>query len=380
MSVPAAHSAAIGRNSPRRRCGALQAALIVLVAFIGLAEGCGDRSEGTGGGSGEPIRASTVLGSLGDVPGKFAYPRCLEADPLRNTLWVIDKAARVQEIDPTTGACLSIWRTPEFSLGKPVGFCIAPGRGTDGEWRRDLLWVADTHYNRVLVYQPPAHDPKTPAARIEEPGALVLQFGSYGDGPGQFYLPTDVAVLTSDDGRRIERIYVSEYGGNDRISIFDADLKWVSSFGNEGTGEDPTKIEFSRPQSMVFRTTREGGKELVVADACNHRIGRFTLDGQLIGWIGSRATASTRALGSFNYPYGLWPLPDGTVLVSEFGNCRVQRVDLDAGTGVQAWGRPGRNDGELAAPWAVTTLGTNMYILDSSNNRIMGLPMPAMRF
>src|SRR5262249_29245193 len=149
------------------------------------------------------------------------------------SLWIIDKTARVQRIDPKTGNCLLWWRMPEYQLGKPVGVSVvsmsgqsAAGGGGPGT---GLLFIPDTPYNRTMVYQPPA--------RAGEEPTLVRQIGSFGREPGQFIYPTDVAVLKSaaagdkPGSGGIERIYVSEYGGNDRVSVFDADWHFLFSFG-----------------------------------------------------------------------------------------------------------------------------------------------------
>jgi DNA-binding beta-propeller fold protein YncE len=317
----------------------------------------------------EPIHNAREIGGLGDTPGRFAYPRCIDHDA--EALWVIDKSARVQRIDPATGKCLALFHMPEWELGKPTGFCIAPGPDKDGHWCDDLLYIADTHYHRVMVYKAPKTTPEGDLGVIEPVG----HFGEYGTGPGQFFYPTDVAVLLKEGKQEIDRIYVSEYGGNDRINVFDGKHAYLYSFGVEGSGNDASKIELNRPQAMVIRTKSDGAKELVVTDACNHRLGRFTLDGKLIGWISSPANQG-RKPGQFSYPYGLVILPDGTAMVSEFGGARAQRINIDTGATLGCWGEPGREPGQVLAPWGVTALNGSVYLLDSGNNRITAFSTP----
>jgi DNA-binding beta-propeller fold protein YncE len=115
---------------------------------------------------------------------------------------------------------------------------------------------------------------------------------------------------------------------------------------------------------------------LIVADACNHRLGRFTLDGRLVKWIGSPDEASSD-LGRLKYPYGIALLPGRTALVVEYGNNRVQHLDLETGLGLATYGRTGRGTGELAVPWGVALVGGTAYVLDSGNNRVMGFDAPA---
>ena len=357
---------------------------------------------------GIPIPNPRILGGLGDTPGRYGYPRCIEADPLTSTLWVIDRTARVQRIDPQTGRCLGFFHTPESNLGKPCGLDIAPGLDEHDHWTDSLLYIADTHYHRVLIYHPPA--PVTDERKREIAPPIVASIGTYGRDPGQFIYPTDVAVLLTPDGRRVDRLYVSEYGGNDRISVFEAgptshDFTFKFSFGAMGNSADPAKIEFNRPQSLAIDHTKSPPR-LIVTDSCNHRIGVFALDGRLIRWLGTPDAPSlneippqpntidipaTPAAGTGHriavvgqpvkllYPYGLRLLPDGTALISEFGAARMQQVDLDTGNCLASWGRPGRDPGELAAPWALTTLASTVYLLDSGNNRIQAFPTPPPR-
>ncbi len=316
---------------------------------------------------GGPIEVRKTIGSLGDTPGRFVFPRAIDNDA--EALWVIDRAGRVQRIDPDSGEATTIWRMPVIDRGKPVGVTVGPDhRTTDPD--DVLLYVPDTHYHRVVVYAPPTQD--RPEAEI------VTQFGTYGTEPGQFIYPTDIALLTDPDSDTPTRIYVSEYGGNDRVSVFDGEYNFMFEFGTFGYAEDSAAAEFNRAQAMEF-VEIEGRRELLVADDRNHRIGRFTIDGELIGWIGSPETSPTGDLGSFQYPRGIAGLGDGTVLVAEFGSSRVQHVDVATGEGLGAWGLPGRGEGELATPWGVSILGGRMYVLDSGNNRIVEASCPRRR-
>ncbi|MBY0113026.1 MAG: hypothetical protein K2Y21_09405 [Phycisphaerales bacterium] len=325
---------------------------------------------------GKPIAVSRVLGEVGISPGQYAFPRCLDTDG--RSLWVVDKLARVQRVDLKTGKGLSGWKMPDSDLGKPTGITVFDPTGRDED---ELVFVADTHYHRVLVYRPGSE-----GSRENTP---VTSFGSYGREDGQFIYPTDIAVLPDERGG-IKRLYVSEYGGNDRISIWEPtpdasggmmQFRFVRSFGVYGDEAAPGQVAFRRPQSMEIDHVRQ---RLVIADACNHRIGLFTLDGALLKWIGAANDGSQVAAGQnvespLRYPYGLTLLDDGTALVAEFGGARVSRVDLDKGTVVATYGKPGRGDGELTTPWAVAVTGEDAFVLDSGNNRIVAFAAPAPR-
>lgn len=316
-----------------------------------------------------PVAYTEIFGEVGINPGQFSYPRAMDSDG--ESLWIIDKMARVQRIDSKTHAITALWQMPEWKLGKPTGIAVwAP----DGPRAPSLrVFIPDTHYHRVMVYRPSD-------ATTGPIDAFVLekQFGSYGEGDGQFIYPTDVAVVPGPDGRTPSRLLVSEYGGHDRISIYDLDLdgayRFVRAFGKFGSGTGPD-VEFNRPQSMEIDRKRN---ELVLTDACNHRIGRFTLDGKLIAWIGVHVDGKEGS-DLFTYPYGLCLLDDGTALVSEFGGNRVSVVDVVKGVRLRTIGAPGRAPGQLASPWAVTVVGQNAFVLDSGNNRVVKFDAPAAR-
>ncbi len=319
--------------------------VLVCAAVCCVLAACDERAEP--GASGR-LEVRRVLGEPGRAPGQLMYPRGIASAD--GQLWVVDKGARVQRIDPETGRGLRLFTTPKHDNGKPTGITLAPMPGDDA---RLGLYVADTHEHRVLVYDVESGS--------DEP---ALAFGSMGVEDGQFTYPTDIAVLTDNAGR-VERIYVSEYGGHDRISVFSPELEFLFDFGVFGVAHEGDQAEhrvvFDRPQSIAVDSR---ARELIVTDACNHRLGRFTLEGEHIAWIGGGATDLMR------YPYGLELIGDRQVLVAEFGGNRVSRVDLETGEVLGVIGEPGRETGQLAMPWGVAVLGDELFVLDSGNNRI----------
>ncbi len=327
--------------------------------------------------SGGLLETTALFGESGNAPGQYGYPRCIDSDS--NTLWVIDKLARVQRIDPATGRAVTVFKMPRFENGKPTGVTV--WESTDPGAKGPIVFVADTHEHRVMVYQALPHDPKS---QDEAPPSLMTSFGTSGEGPGQFIYLTDVAVLTTADKRAVQRLYVSEYGGNDRINIYEPDgapwnpaggqpsFHFVRSFGHFGSGDTKADVQFSRPQSLAIDTRTS---ELIVNDACNHRVGRFTLEGELITWYG-RSDDPSAAPGRFKYPYGLALLGDGSALIAEYGNNRVQRIDLATGDCLGLFGQGGRSKGQLATPWGIAILGDTVYVLDSGNSRVQGFDKP----
>jgi DNA-binding beta-propeller fold protein YncE len=277
-----------------------------------------------------PLTESGVVGVFGRNglgPGEFTYPRALTIDA-RGRVYVVDKSARVQRFSPD-GEFQLAWSLPEMQAGKPVGlYAHYDGR----------VFVADTHYHRVIVY--------------DADGKELARFGEPGDGDGQFQLPTDVAV----DARGF--IYVSEYNGNDRVTQWSPSYKFVQTVvSGEYQG-----LPLRRPAAIDIDAERT----LWVADACNHRILRFDLTGKLLSAWGTMGRES----GEMRYPYDIASTRDGRLAVCEFGNNRIQWFDAE-GRPQHAWGVLGRRLGELWAPWGVAIgPGGRLYIVDSLNDRV----------
>lgn len=255
-------------------------------------------------------------------------------DPQDN-LYIVDMTGRIQVFD-IDGNYLHGWRTPIIKQGKPTGL----GWGNDGG-----LIVADTHYFRVLFY--------SPNGELDESRTIG---GEHGDAAGQFHFVTDVVQ------DRRGHYLIGQYGQVDRIQEFTPDGRFVRFWGSQGNRPG----EFSRPQALLID---EGGL-LWVADACNHRIQIFDLqvegEPKLVDIWGKAG----RAIGELQTPYGLEFDTDGTVLVAEFGNHRVQRFSR-SGEPLEVWGKVGSDDGQFLNPWAIgIDSKRNLHVLDTMNHRM----------
>ena len=313
------------RSVGRRAAWTLSAPLLLsLSALIAAgAAGCDRHVEAASG-----VTVECVIGQTGRAPGQFMYPRAIARGP-ENTLFVIDKTGRVQHFT-TEGQFLHTFQMPQTQAGQPTGLTLGP----DGN-----LYIADTHYHRVMVFTPD--------------GRRVADFGQFGEQQGSFIYPTDVAF--APDGR----IYVSEYGGNDRITVFSPDHKCLFTFGSPGT--DPG--QFSRPSALCVDGPNS---RLYIADACNHRIAVYDFNGQLLSTIGRPGAGS----GQFRYPYDIALTAEGNLVVCEYGNNRLQVIS-PLGQSLALLGRPGRDIGQLAYPWSLEIdQHDRVYIVDAGNNRV----------
>jgi DNA-binding beta-propeller fold protein YncE len=269
-----------------------------------------------------------VIGRAGLSPGEFSYPRAIAVSPVDGRIFVVDKTARIQRFSPH-GAYEHQWRMPACDNGKPTGLTV------DDDNR---VWVADTHYARVIVF--------------DRDGSETMRFGRRGEGSGEFVFPTSIAI--DRDGF----IYVGEYGGNDRISKFTPDGSFVTAFADKAAGH----AWVERPAGLAF----DENDELWLTDICHHRICRFSKGGDLLLELGGPGDRE----GELSFPYGLALEPGGTLLVADRGNNRIVRFRRD-GAFVASWGAAGRAVGQIAQPWGVAVAaGGGVYCLDSWNNRV----------
>lgn len=376
------------KPGPLRRANLL-ATFMTFMALGGLGAGCSP-SDSPADGKGpraEPMATRQIIGGPGGGPGEFTIPRALAGDG--RSLWVVDKTDRIQQFDSATGRCLRWWHMPESQKGKPTGLTVAPappGIASPGEL---VLYVAHTHAHKIVLYaidrpgETPASRGAPSPAGDEAPSLFAVsmpaseprklaEFGAFGRGPGEFIYPTDVAVLTGADGITVERLYVPEYGDHDRVSVFDGGFRFLFSFGTYGASSAPDNVQFDRPQAIEV----DRGRGIVaVADARNHRLGVFTLDGALLRWIGDPETTG-QGPAQLRYPWALNLLDDGSAIVAEFGNNRLQRFDLSTGAALGLWGRAGRGRGEFAEPWAVLVNGDRTFVVDSKNHRVQVVQTP----
>lgn len=320
-------------SSTRRQClkrlmatSGATAAIGANLLFLGL-PGCI--------GSANPTATpDAVWGRMGFSEGRLTKPRAIAISP-QDELYIVDIMGRIQVFD-ADGTFLRGWRTPEIKQGKPTGL----GFSQDGN-----LLVADTHYFRMLVY--------SPSGELDDSRTIG---GEHGDAPGQFHFVTDIV----QDQRN--HFFIGQYGQIDHIQEFAPDGTYIQTFGSQGG----LPGEFSRPQCLKL----DAQGLLWVADACNHRVQVFDVSSggtpKLVHLWGTPGAGP----GQLQYPYGLVFDTDGTVLIAEYGNHRVQRLDQE-GRSLEMWGGPGKEAGQFNSPWALAIDSQRrLHVLDSLNHRV----------
>jgi predicted membrane-bound mannosyltransferase/DNA-binding beta-propeller fold protein YncE len=186
-----------------------------------------------------------------------------------------------------------------------------------------------------------------------------LVFGTQGSQPGQFQNPRDIA--SAPDGS----IYVADTL-NHRIQHFSADgtlLQVWGTYADLSRGDAPAGT-FYEPWGVAVGPD----STVYVCDTWNHRIQRFSSQGEFISMWGFFGQGET--------PFALWGPRDitineeGQVFVTDTGNKRVVVFNQD-GNFITQFGSAGYEPGQFNEPVGIAVDDDGLvYIADTWNQRI----------
>lgn len=184
-------------------------------------------------------------------------------------------------------------------------------------------------------------------------------FGMAGIEPGQFQRPRDLAV--APDGS----LYIADTE-NHRIQHLSADgevLKTWGSFADINTGQAPGGT-FNEPWGIAVGP--DGS--VYVADTWNHRVQKFTANGEFIATWGFFGQGETPE--AFWGPRDVEVNADGEVFVTDTGNKRVVVFDADGNYRTQ-FGEVGLGPGQFDEPVGLAASSKGeIYVTDTWNQRI----------
>jgi DNA-binding beta-propeller fold protein YncE len=166
-----------------------------------------------------------------------------------------------------------------------------------------------------------------------------------------------------------DRVFVFNRGEHPVI-IFDRDGRFICSWGED---------LFARPHGITI-----GPDDTVYCtDDLDHTVKTFTPEGELVGMFGKSGCPSDTGATSmdfrtickagppFHYPTNLALAADGSSYISDgYGNARIHRYSPD-GIHLSSWGEPGNGPGEFRLPHgiAVGPDGT-VVVADRENSRL----------
>ncbi len=235
------------------------------------------------------------------------------------------------------------------------------------------LFVADSNHHRIR--------------KIALDGKITTVAGSgtqgfAGDGAAataaQINYPTTIAFNAAGE------LFFADYG-NHRVRKIatDGKISTVAGSGTEGFSGDggaATAAQLNNPLGVAVAANGD----LLIADTQNHRIRRINSNGIIstiagsgtLGFAGDGAAASS---AQFSYPGAMTFAADGSLLIADYGNSRVRKIDsngiISTFAGSASVGFAGdaaaATSAQLNGPFGVS-LGTNgsVLIADQINGRI----------
>ncbi len=221
--------------------------------------------------------------------------------------------------------------------GRQANFGLITGLALDDD---DRLFVADSRLHRVAVFSPKHEQEAAFGAEVlVRPGGVAIdrenRFVYVADTgndcvdvfdadtykllrqigkpsrkhnqtePGAFSLPEGVAV--DKDGN----VYITDTF-NDRVESFDADGRFIGTFGQNGDGPG----QFERPKGIAI----DCDGHIWVVDASENMVKVFDRQGRLLIYFGGQGEYPGQFLG----PWGIAIGPSNQVVVSETYPGRVQ--------------------------------------------------------
>ncbi len=191
---------------------------------------------------------------------------------------------------------------------------------------------------------------RSAAPEVRDALAVDATLEGVGRGKGQFNAPRVVAT----DPR------------SGAVYAIDKDAR-VQRFDRDGVVQAEWRMPKSDRGKPVGASVAPDGT-LVVADTHEHRLVCYSPEGELLWTLGGYGTEA----GQFIYPTDIAFLPDGRMLVAEYGgNDRIQAFDREHRFMYQ-FGRCGTADGEFLRPQALQydAARDELFVADAGNHRI----------
>ena len=187
-------------------------------------------------------------------------------------------------------------------------------------------------------------------------GEKIRSFGMTGTEEGEFRYPHGVAV------DRQGNIFVAD-GSNHRIQKFTADGQFLMAAGKFGRFPDEEEpLEFNQPLAITYDANND---KLYVTD-CNSHIQVLNSDLTFSGFFGKYGSGK----GQYSSPYDIACDSTGKVYVVDYSKHCVL-IFTAKGKFITKFGKQGEGKGKLNWPRSIACDGNDLlYISEERNNRV----------
>ena len=256
----------------------------------------------------------------------WSYAHCVRVDKDDN-IWAVDKGSdMIIKFNPVGRVMMVFGRKKEASDdGAEAWKRVTPPRpAIDGQFRQptDVTWdpqgniyISDGYINSRV-------------AKFDKNGDWVKQWGDRGAGQGQFNTPHSIAADAKGN------IYVADRG-NRRIQVFDGEGTFVREMKIDVPLPPVVHPWMGNPPSAQAAAAQNGApwaicitpgptQYLYSSDAYPGRVYKLSLDGQVLGVLGS----SGRQMKQFGWIHEIACPSENTIFVAEILNWRVQKLTL----------------------------------------------------
>lgn len=282
-------------------------------------------------------------------------------------------AAKVTQVAPGLKHVRSVYSWGEGAdklIKQPFGVAYRDGR----------LYVSQMEIGNVLVFAEDFDYLYTIGKKGSGPGELATTGGVEVDGAGNVYVAdTSNAkiVVYTPDGKLVkeipvtyplvprvfedQRLYVTSF---DSIKVFSLPgYEEISSWGRRGRQD----AEYDFPNGIAIG---DAGETIYVSDGNNLRLKRLNREGENVWIVGKPPEDILDTDRIFGLPAGM-VLVDGVLYIVDPLNGRVHLYDSEKGTKLGEVGQSGPEEGQFSYPSHIAHLGGQRFaITEWGNDRV----------
>jgi len=224
---------------------------------------------------------------------------------------------------------------------------------------KGFLYIIDRELNNFQKFSPN--------------GKFISKFGEEGEELGQFKSPYSMAIDSNDNiyvlDRGNDRIQKVSTDGTPLGALYSYDGVFITSNDDISKADNKDKKpseeeklkQFASPEAMAI--DKEGN--FYVTDTGHNRIIKFDKNFKYISHFGQTGSGP----GQFDHPHGIGVDSDGNILINELNNARIQKFTND-GKFIKQWGSEGTGPGQFTLPLEHLKVdkNDNVFITDGADN------------